>query len=188
VAHDYYEGDNYPLGTNAVVAVISYTGYDMEDAMILNKASVERGFKHGSIYKTEIVDLRELAGVKGKSTEIVYQFGRKEDHTSLDGFVDLDGLPFIGTKVEYESRSVVISTPPPARPKSRNINPWKRPSFTTSNSWAMILADQCSNRWPSPTGSIGRPSLVTSLPTDTDRRGSAVFSALRRTCRSLRAV
>ncbi|CAG2119497.1 unnamed protein product [Medioppia subpectinata] len=102
VAHDYYEIDNYPLGTNAVVAVISYTGYDMEDAMILNKASVERGFKHGSIYKTEIIDLREIGGIRGGSQEVVYTFGRKEDNQQLDGFVDFDGLPFIGTKVEYE--------------------------------------------------------------------------------------
>ncbi|XP_054157699.1 DNA-directed RNA polymerase I subunit RPA2-like [Oppia nitens] len=100
-AHDYYEMDNYPLGTNAVVAVISYTGYDMEDAMILNKATVERGFKHGSIYKTEIVDLREIGGIKGYSSEIVFSFGRKEDNEPLDGFVDMDGLPFIGTKVDY---------------------------------------------------------------------------------------
>eukprot|EP00953_Heterococcus_sp_UTEX-ZZ885_P021721 12104-Heterococcus_DN1.PRE.7 len=35
-------------GTNAVVAVISYTGFDMEDAMILNKSSYERGFGHAS--------------------------------------------------------------------------------------------------------------------------------------------
>ena len=35
--YDHYQMDNYPMGTNAVVAVISYTGYDMEDAMIINK-------------------------------------------------------------------------------------------------------------------------------------------------------
>ena len=41
-------------GTNAIVAVISYTGYDMEDAFILNKGSYERGFAHGSIYKSHV--------------------------------------------------------------------------------------------------------------------------------------
>ena len=29
-------------------------GYDMEDAMILNKAAVERGFAHASVYKCEV--------------------------------------------------------------------------------------------------------------------------------------
>ena len=31
----------------------------MEDAMILNKSAVERGFAHAYLYKTEQVDLRE---------------------------------------------------------------------------------------------------------------------------------
>ena len=45
--------DDYPMGTNAIVAVISYTGYDMEDAMIINRMSFERGFCAGMIYKVD---------------------------------------------------------------------------------------------------------------------------------------
>lgn len=36
--YDHYNLDNYPSGTNAIVAVISYSGYDMEDAMVSNSA------------------------------------------------------------------------------------------------------------------------------------------------------
>lgn len=35
--YDHYNLDNYPSGTNAIVAVISYTGYDMEDAMVMKR-------------------------------------------------------------------------------------------------------------------------------------------------------
>lgn len=30
--------------------------FDMEDAMILNKSSVERGMFHGCVYKTKVID------------------------------------------------------------------------------------------------------------------------------------
>lgn len=54
-----YGFDEYPSGCNAVVAVIAYTGYDMEDACIINKASYERGFGHASVYKTIVIDLQK---------------------------------------------------------------------------------------------------------------------------------
>jgi len=54
--------DQYPQGMNAVVAVVSFTGYDMEDAMILNRSSLERGFAYGAVYKNFVVDIDEAGG------------------------------------------------------------------------------------------------------------------------------
>ena len=39
-----------------------HAGYDMEDAMILNKAAVDRGLAHGTIFKTETVNLKDDKG------------------------------------------------------------------------------------------------------------------------------
>lgn len=44
--------EDFSGGINSVVAVLSYTGYDIEDAMIINKATYERGFMHGAVYKS----------------------------------------------------------------------------------------------------------------------------------------
>uniref|UniRef100_A0A2I2ZXN4 DNA-directed RNA polymerase n=1 Tax=Gorilla gorilla gorilla TaxID=9595 RepID=A0A2I2ZXN4_GORGO len=95
--YDYYDMDNYPIGTNAIVAVISYTGYDMEDAMIVNKASWERGFAHGSVYKSEFIDLSEK--IKQGDTSLV--FGIKPGDPRVLQKLDDDGLPFIGAKLQY---------------------------------------------------------------------------------------
>ncbi|GIY37975.1 DNA-directed RNA polymerase I subunit RPA2 [Caerostris darwini] len=96
--YDYYRMDDYPIGTNAIVAVMSNTGFDMEDAIVLNKSSVERGFKHGSIYKTEIINLRVIAGDRG--TQKSFAFGRDKDGKHSN-FIDVDGLPYVGTRLKY---------------------------------------------------------------------------------------
>ncbi|XP_021553035.2 DNA-directed RNA polymerase I subunit RPA2 isoform X2 [Neomonachus schauinslandi] len=95
--YDYYDMDNYPIGTNAIVAVISYTGYDMEDAMIVNKASWERGFAHGSVYKSEFIDLSE----KIKQGDDSLVFGVKPGDPRILQKLDDDGLPFIGAQLQY---------------------------------------------------------------------------------------
>uniref|UniRef100_A0A8D1P1J3 DNA-directed RNA polymerase subunit beta n=1 Tax=Sus scrofa TaxID=9823 RepID=A0A8D1P1J3_PIG len=95
--YDYYDMDNYPIGTNAIVAVISYTGYDMEDAMILNKASWERGFAHGSVYKSEFIDLSE----KIKQGDDSLVFGVRPGDPRVAQKLDDDGLPFVGAQLQY---------------------------------------------------------------------------------------
>ena len=104
--HNTYAMDSFPNGTNAIVAVISYTGYDMEDAMILNKSAHERGFAHGTIYKSQIVDLKDVRGASKSSISPTLHFGIGRDiikngeklHPSFE-FVDLDGLPHIGIRL-----------------------------------------------------------------------------------------
>ena len=43
--------ENLPAGQNAIVAVMSYSGYDIEDAVILNRASLDRGYGRCLVYR-----------------------------------------------------------------------------------------------------------------------------------------
>lgn len=97
-----YGLDNYPNGMNAVVAVISYTGYDMDDAMIINKSAHERGFGYGTIYKTKFVHLDENKGKSKSARSITSLFGfAPNSHipASVRTKLDNDGLPHIGEKL-----------------------------------------------------------------------------------------
>ena len=40
-----------PGGQNASIAVMSYSGYDIEDAIVLNKGSLDRGFGRCMVFR-----------------------------------------------------------------------------------------------------------------------------------------
>ena len=73
----------------------------MEDAMIINKSSFERGFAAGSIYKSTFVDLNEISSGRksNKGSRIVdcnLVFARDPKRPDLARFLDDDGLPYVG--------------------------------------------------------------------------------------------
>lgn len=108
--HEKYRMDEYPSGCNACVAVISYTGYDMEDAMIISKGASDRGWGHGSVYKYKKVDLEDN---RMKGEPIHHTFANPQEKESKTpskkdsakpkkeycAFVDKDGLPHVGTRI-----------------------------------------------------------------------------------------
>jgi DNA-directed RNA polymerase I subunit RPA2 len=73
----------------------SKLGYDMEDAMIINKSSLERGFGHGCIYKSKYIDLSDLK-VRGQG--ITNRFASRGGKFAQT--IDLDGLPHVGQLIQ----------------------------------------------------------------------------------------
>ncbi|PIK33730.1 putative DNA-directed RNA polymerase III subunit RPC2 [Apostichopus japonicus] len=75
--------DKVPAGQNAMVAVMSYSGYDIEDALILNKASVDRGFGRCHVYRNQKCILKKYANqsfdrimgplIDGNTREVIWK-------------------------------------------------------------------------------------------------------------------
>eukprot|EP00747_Dinoflagellata_sp_TGD_P159002 gnl/TRDRNA2_/TRDRNA2_177864_c0_seq2.p1 gnl/TRDRNA2_/TRDRNA2_177864_c0~~gnl/TRDRNA2_/TRDRNA2_177864_c0_seq2.p1 ORF type:complete len:1194 (+),score=-61.88 gnl/TRDRNA2_/TRDRNA2_177864_c0_seq2:82-3663(+) len=79
-AYDKYNIDEYPSGTNTIVAVLSYTGYDMEDAIVVNKAAVDLGIFHAIINRIELLSTGNLGDIQDIYKKIKF-FNEKKDHS-----------------------------------------------------------------------------------------------------------
>ena len=48
----YFNTDKLPNGINIVVAIMSYTGYNQEDSVLINRGAIERGLFNSTYYRT----------------------------------------------------------------------------------------------------------------------------------------
>lgn len=100
----------YNSGCNAVIAVISYTGYDMEDAMIINKSSLERGFGNGVVYKTVEYQINKDEVKKNQKYKLFKDapHDKKRDYRLPEGISKDDGIVKVGTRLKKTSVVLVL--------------------------------------------------------------------------------
>ncbi len=112
IMHDISDYKSHPSGQNVVVAVMSYEGYNMDDAIILNQSSVDRGLARSTYYRPYIAEELRYAG--GLVDEIgipdkdVKGYKSEKDYRHLEE----DGVIYIGAKVK-EGDVVIGKTSPP---------------------------------------------------------------------------
>jgi len=84
---DYVSKEQHPYGLNAIVAVMSYTGYNVEDAVIINKSALDRG-----LFRTTYLSTYEAKEERVKVGNI-----------SIDkNFMDVNDNNVVGKKPGYD--------------------------------------------------------------------------------------
>ncbi len=112
----------YPSGQNVIVAIMTHEGYNMEDALILNKASIDRGLARSTYFRPYTsVELKYAGGLKDQ-IEIPEKgtMGYRTEESYR--YLEEDGVVYPEAKMESGEVVIGKTSPPKFLSESREIS------------------------------------------------------------------
>ncbi|MEM2025425.1 MAG: DNA-directed RNA polymerase subunit B, partial [Desulfurococcaceae archaeon] len=112
-AIDIINYNNRPSGQNFVTAVLTYTGYNIEDAVILNKSSVDRGMARSTFFRLyTTVEYKYPGGIQD---EIVKPSPSVRGYRGQQVYELLDDDGIIAPETEVNGGDVLVGKVSPPR-------------------------------------------------------------------------
>jgi len=102
-----------PAGQNFVVAVMPYHGYNMEDAVVMNKAAIDRALARSTFFRTYTAEERKYPGGQEDEFEIPDPDVRGARSDQQYSKLDKDGL--ISPEENVDGGEVIVGKTSPPR-------------------------------------------------------------------------
>ncbi len=104
--------DRRPAGQNLVVAIASYGGYNMEDALIINSAAIDRGFGRTTFYRIYEGEEGRYPGGQEDKFEIPSEEIRGYADASLYRNLGEEGITEVESGIKGEDILIGRTSPP----------------------------------------------------------------------------
>ena len=112
----YINYDELPCGVNAIVAIGSYTGYNMEDSVIMNQAAIDRGLFRATFYRTYKDDEKKIQS-SGREEKFAKPNPKYTRGTKPGNYNKLDERGFVRKDEYVNSEDIIIGKVLPLKNK-----------------------------------------------------------------------